>query len=66
MGPSGSGGFSGLENAFSGTSVPHQTVAAGHSTELEDPPGLYEKVYSYFCCKHSLSLYTRFWGFVVM
>ena len=48
VGPGGSGfGGAGLETAFGGGgSMPHQgaTAATGHTSELEDPPGLYEKV----------------------
>ena len=47
VGPGGSGlGGVGLETAFGGGgSIPHQGVAAetGHTSELEDPPGLYER-----------------------
>ena len=48
VGPGGSGfGGTGLETAFGGgTSLPHPgvTTATVHTSELEDPPGLYEKV----------------------
>lgn len=41
----GGSGFGGLDSAFGASSVPHPNVAAtGHTSELEDPPGLYEKV----------------------
>ena len=54
VGPGGSGfGGSGLETAFGGgASLPHQgvTTATPHTSELEDPPGLYEKVRYQIVC----------------
>ena len=59
VGPGGSGfGGAGLETAFGGgASLPHQgvTAATGHTSELEDPPGLYEKVR---CRPKPMCLYT--------
>ena len=56
VGQSGSGfGGAGLETAFGGgASLPHQgvTTATGHTSELEDPPGLYEKVRIHTVCTH--------------
>ena len=58
VGQSGSGfGGAGLETAFGGgASLPHQgvTTATGHTSELEDPPGLYEKVRIHTVCTHVL------------
>ena len=57
VGPGGSGfGGAGLETAFGGgSSLPHPNVATatGHTSELEDPPGLYEKV--------RYSMYRKIW-----
>ena len=61
VGQSGSGfGGAGLETAFGGgASLPHQgvTTATGHTSELEDPPGLYEKVRINTHCVHTCNIH---------